>query len=413
MLLLLGLGVAVSGLAPCVRPLQNTILPLRLPPPRRGPWLTSGHAWNLLSPDLQSLPKGARMEIMKASLVAFISLNDHSDTNGDATILRSVHNARRAVRRLSQRWDTSSSVIAASGLTTQRQVEHIVTVLLHDAVACNRLSPQDDRVLCFGEQTAKLVQLTAVPDWQTAFHAAVYRALDSGDGWSVARLLEARGTLLCDQSDVNLCREVVSWCEKSAAPRDAELRAHLYSTLRGAERRARGQSVPRVGSKRSAISQQDRRSRSRAPPVRMSFMPPEEVECDVAIVGGGPAGCTCALYTSRANLKTVVIDKNPAIGALAITSHIANYPGVDKTMTGQELLDKMRDQAIEYGTDYRRGQVFLVDADPETSVKTVYTPDVTYKARYVELRFRWAWCFCGAPAGRTPCIHSPPHLYRL
>ena len=45
-----------------------------------------------------------------------------------------------------------------------------------------------------------------------------------------------------------------------------------------------------------------------------------EVECDVAIVGGGPAGCACALYTSRADLKTVIIDKNPAIGALAITS---------------------------------------------------------------------------------------------
>ena len=50
------------------------------------------------------------------------------------------------------------------------------------------------------------------------------------------------------------------------------------------------------------------------------------VECDVAIVGGGPAGCACALYTARADLKTVILDKNPSVGALAITSHIANYP---------------------------------------------------------------------------------------
>jgi len=119
--------------------------------------------------------------------------------------------------------------------------------------------------------------------------------------------------------------------------------------------------------------------------VRMMMQPPEEIECDVVIIGGGPAGCTCALYTSRANLHTVVVDKNPSIGALAITSHIANYPGVDKTITGEELLDKMRDQAIEYGTDYRRGQVFLVDVEEDSDRKVVYTPDATFKARALVL----------------------------
>ena len=53
----------------------------------------------------------------------------------------------------------------------------------------------------------------------------------------------------------------------------------------------------------------------------------EIIESDVVIIGGGPAGCTCALYTSRSNLKTVVLDKNPSVGALAITHQIANYPG--------------------------------------------------------------------------------------
>jgi len=108
------------------------------------------------------------------------------------------------------------------------------------------------------------------------------------------------------------------------------------------------------------------------------------IECDVAIVGGGPAGCTCALYTSRANLKTVILDKNPAVGALAITSHIANYPGVDRSMTGMELLDQMRDQAILYGTEYRQAQVFMIDVedgDGERYSKTVYTPEATIKAR--------------------------------
>mmetsp|Transcript_48272 Transcript_48272/g.58235 ORF Transcript_48272/g.58235 Transcript_48272/m.58235 type:complete len:384 (-) Transcript_48272:458-1609(-) len=103
------------------------------------------------------------------------------------------------------------------------------------------------------------------------------------------------------------------------------------------------------------------------------------VEADVVIVGGGPAGCCCALYTARADHKTIILDKNPTVGALAITSHIANYPGVDKTMSGQALLDQMRDQAIQYGTEYKKSQVFLVDASQEQ--KLIYTPEATYKTR--------------------------------
>ena len=49
---------------------------------------------------------------------------------------------------------------------------------------------------------------------------------------------------------------------------------------------------------------------------------------DVLIIGGGPAGCSCALYTARSSLNTLILDKNPDAGALAITSKIANYPGV-------------------------------------------------------------------------------------
>jgi len=114
----------------------------------------------------------------------------------------------------------------------------------------------------------------------------------------------------------------------------------------------------------------------------------EEIECDVLIIGGGPAGCTCAMYTSRAQHKTVILDKCPAAGALAITHTIANYPGVDPTISGEALLESMREQAVQYGTEYHRKQVFMVDfEDPDTGVhnKVVYTPDVTYRARALVL----------------------------
>ena len=109
----------------------------------------------------------------------------------------------------------------------------------------------------------------------------------------------------------------------------------------------------------------------------------ETYEFDVVIIGGGPAGCSCALYTSRADLKTVILDKNPAVGALAITHKIANYPGVAGDVSGDDLLAVMRQQAVDYGTDYRRAQVFGIDTDGP--VKTVYTPEGTFKARALVL----------------------------
>lgn len=106
-------------------------------------------------------------------------------------------------------------------------------------------------------------------------------------------------------------------------------------------------------------------------------------EFDVVIVGGGPAGCTCALYTSRSDLKTVILDKNSAVGALAITHKIANYPGVTGEVSGSELLDTMRSQAINFGATYQRAQVFGIDASGDE--KKVYTPDGTYVGRSLVL----------------------------
>ncbi|MEN9224641.1 MAG: FAD-dependent oxidoreductase [Thermostichus sp. HHBFW_bins_43] len=109
----------------------------------------------------------------------------------------------------------------------------------------------------------------------------------------------------------------------------------------------------------------------------------ETYEFDVVIIGGGPAGCTCALYTARADLKTVILDKNPAVGALAITHKIANYPGVAGDISGEQLLAVMRQQAIDFGAVYKRAQVFGLDIGSD--LKKVFTPEGTFIGRAIVL----------------------------
>ena len=104
---------------------------------------------------------------------------------------------------------------------------------------------------------------------------------------------------------------------------------------------------------------------------------------DVVIIGGGPAGCSCALYTARSNLSTIILDKNPAVGALAITHKIANYPGVAGNYSGEELLKIMREQSISYGAKYKQAQVYGIRMTE--SEKFVYTPEGTFDGKTLVL----------------------------
>lgn len=107
---------------------------------------------------------------------------------------------------------------------------------------------------------------------------------------------------------------------------------------------------------------------------------PENVY-DVIIIGGGPGGLAAAQYASRAKLKTVVLDKSATAGALAYTSHIENYPGVMGPISGKELLDIFRRQAVGFGAEYVEAQVIGVKLDAE--MKEVYTMDKSYQGKTI------------------------------
>lgn len=102
---------------------------------------------------------------------------------------------------------------------------------------------------------------------------------------------------------------------------------------------------------------------------------------DVIIVGGGPAGLSAAQYAARAKLKTVVIDKSTSAGALAFASLIENYPGIDRPMTGKEMLSIFHKQAVDFGAEYIEAQVIGVSLENE--VKQVFTMEKTYEGKTV------------------------------
>ena len=85
----------------------------------------------------------------------------------------------------------------------------------------------------------------------------------------------------------------------------------------------------------------------------------ERVKC--LIVGGGPAGYTAAIYASRADLAPVLYEGTQPGGQLTTTTDIENYPGFENGISGQQLVDSMKAQAVRLGSDMRVGTVTEAD----------------------------------------------------
>ncbi|GKW47466.1 thioredoxin-disulfide reductase [Planococcus sp. NCCP-2050] len=101
---------------------------------------------------------------------------------------------------------------------------------------------------------------------------------------------------------------------------------------------------------------------------------------DVIIIGAGPAGMTAAVYTSRANLSTLMLERGIPGGQMANTEEIENYPGFDHIL-GPDLSNKMFEHAKKFGAEYAYGDVKeIIDGE---EYKTIKAGSKEYKARAI------------------------------
>jgi thioredoxin reductase (NADPH) len=106
----------------------------------------------------------------------------------------------------------------------------------------------------------------------------------------------------------------------------------------------------------------------------------EEKIYDVIIAGAGPAGMTAAVYTSRANMSTLMIERGIPGGQMANTEEIENYPGYESIL-GPDLSNKMFEHAKKFGAEYQYGDIKeIIDGDP---YKVVKVGDKEFKAKSV------------------------------
>ena len=88
---------------------------------------------------------------------------------------------------------------------------------------------------------------------------------------------------------------------------------------------------------------------------------PAEIRRRLIVLGSGPAGCTAALYASRANLQPTLIAGVEVGGQLTTTTDVDNWPGDHDGLQGPDLMLRMQAHVEKYGTEFIHDQISSVD----------------------------------------------------
>jgi thioredoxin reductase (NADPH) len=103
------------------------------------------------------------------------------------------------------------------------------------------------------------------------------------------------------------------------------------------------------------------------------------VDYDTIIVGGGAAGLTSAIYTVRAGLKTLLVEKELFGGQIALTEGIENYPGFE-SIQGKELVSRMLAQAKKQGVENKIGTVEKISTKGKERIVVIDGKTISAKA---------------------------------
>jgi thioredoxin reductase (NADPH) len=101
---------------------------------------------------------------------------------------------------------------------------------------------------------------------------------------------------------------------------------------------------------------------------------------DVVIIGGGPAGLTAGLYSSRAKLKTLLIERMIMGGQVMTTTKVENYPGFPGGIDGPDLMIRFQEHCQEFGLETITGDVTGLRLDGTDKILTVDDKEVRARA---------------------------------